>query len=102
MTSKSSRSEKIADLFAIKARYMRSANLERDFSDPAALEGYIPTDHAKATAHRLVAGLKENSGQRAWRITGDYGSGKSSFALCLANLFGGRESGLPTHVRRIL
>jgi hypothetical protein len=102
MTNKSSRSERIVDLFEIKARYMRSANLERDFGDPRALDGYIPTGHVKETAHRLAAGLKENSGQRAWRITGDYGSGKSSFALCLANLFAGQESGLPVQVRRIV
>ena len=102
MINKPFRSEKIVDLFDIKARYMRSANLERDFADPRALEGYIATEHTKATAHRLAAGLKENSGQRAWRITGDYGSGKSSFALCLANLFAGQESGLPAQVRRIV
>lgn len=102
MTSKPLQSDKIADLFDIKARYMRSTNLERDFADPTALEGYIPTAHAKATAHRLAAGLKENSGQRAWRITGDYGSGKSSFALCLASLFGGNDSGVPTQVRGIV
>jgi hypothetical protein len=102
MISKSSRSEKIADLFDIKARYMRSANLERDFNDPMALEGYIPTQHAKVTAHRIASGLRGNSSQRAWRITGDYGSGKSSFALCLANLFGGNDGGVPTQVRRIV
>ena len=102
MISKTRRSEKIVDLFDIKARYLRSANLERDFLDPTSLDGYVPTEHAKATARRLVAGLRENSGQRAWRITGDYGSGKSSFALCLANLFGGNESGVPVHVRRIV
>ena len=102
MTIKQHKPERIADLFEIKARYLRSANLERDFADPRALEGYVLTDHAKAAANRLAAGLKKNSGQRAWRITGDYGSGKSSFALCLANLFGGQESALPAQVRRII
>jgi hypothetical protein len=102
MRNKSHRSEKIVELFDIKARYLRSVNLERDFDDPRALEGYVPTEHARATARRLSAGLKENSGLRAWRITGDYGSGKSSFALCLANLFAGKESRLPANVRRIV
>jgi len=35
-------------------------------------------------------------------MTGDYGSGKSSFALLLANLFGGRESSLPPQLRRVV
>jgi hypothetical protein len=102
MNNKMHQSEKIVDLFDVKARYLRSANLERDFEDLRALEGYVPTEHAKATARRIAAGLKENSGLRAWRITGDYGSGKSSFALCLANLFAGQESRLPAQVRRIV
>jgi len=102
MTIKQHKPERIADLFDIKARYLRSANLELDFADARALDGYVLTDHAKAAANRLAAGLKKNSGQRAWRITGDYGSGKSSFALCLANLFGGQESALPAQIRRII
>jgi hypothetical protein len=54
-------SEKIADLFDIKARYLRSVNLERDFADPRALQGYVPTDQVRATAHRLTLGLKQNT-----------------------------------------
>jgi hypothetical protein len=102
MLSKLSQSETIGDLFDIRTRYMRSVNLERDFADPNALEGYILTDHVQVTARRLAAGLKENSSQRAWRITGDYGSGKSSFALCLAKIFGGHDSKLPSQIRRII
>jgi hypothetical protein len=34
-----------------------------------------------------VDGASSNSGRRAWRITGDYGVGKSSFALFLAQYF---------------
>jgi hypothetical protein len=49
---------------------------------------------------QLAAGLDYNSGQRAWRITGDYGSGKSSFALLLAHLFGAQHAHLPEHLRR--
>jgi hypothetical protein len=35
--------KRIADLFAIWGRFLRSANLERDFYDPAALSGYETT-----------------------------------------------------------
>jgi hypothetical protein len=35
---------------------------------------------------RVLDGLQPGSGLRAWRVTGDYGTGKSSFALALAHL----------------
>ncbi len=47
---------------------------------------------------RIADGLRANSGRRAWRITGDYGVGKSSFALVLAHLFQDRS---PLAVSRI-
>jgi hypothetical protein len=37
---------------------------------------------------RITAALSNEPSQRAWTITGAYGSGKSAFALFLANLFG--------------
>src|SRR5438309_798445 len=71
---------KIADLLRIQRRYLRSAHLQRDFQDPASLDGYILTPAIKANFDRIRHGMVPGSGQRAWRVTGDYGSGKSSFA----------------------
>jgi hypothetical protein len=82
-------------LFKIQGRFLRSTHLERDWSDPSALQDYVLTSHAKQSVARLAAGLAPTSGMRAWRITGDYGSGKSSFALLLANLFSARRAELP-------
>ena len=93
---------RIEDLFQIKSRFLRSANILRDFSDPTALVGYIATEQAKQSAKRLASGLAHNSGQRAWRITGDYGVGKSSFALLIAHLFSGRDSALPPQLRSVV
>lgn len=76
----------IASLFHVPKRFLRSVQLERDFHDPNALDGYILTPAMTAAFQRVAAGLGTNSGQRAWRITGDYGVGKSSFALVLAHL----------------
>lgn len=76
----------ISDLFKIQNRFLRSAHLERDFKDPSALSGYVLTPQTRDYLKRLTRGLKPQSGQRAWRITGDYGSGKSSFGLVLAHL----------------
>jgi hypothetical protein len=85
--------KRIADLFNISSRFLRSIHLERDFQDPSALSSYIPTDFANQCFDRLKLGLEPQSGQRAWRITGDYGSGKSSLALVLAHGFNGQGAG---------
>src|SRR5580693_8797417 len=77
---------KITDLFHIPSQFMRSVQLERDFNDPAALENYIATPSVAEAFRRLADGAKTVSTRRAWRITGDYGVGKSSFALVTAHL----------------
>lgn len=85
----------VNDLLNINPRFLRSTQLERDFSDPSALEGYVVTPEVQTYLRRLAKGLRPESSQRAWRITGDFGSGKSSFALMLANLLGRPASELP-------
>src|SRR5689334_13960122 len=94
--------KKISDLFHIRNRFLRSAHIERDFQDPTAFSGYVVTKHALECLARITAGLSATSGQRAWRMTGDYGSGKSSFALLLAHLFAGHTSRLPGQVRKVI
>ena len=91
---------RISELLHIQRRYVRSAHLQRDFQDPAALDGYIVTRAIKANFDRIRRGIVPGSGQRAWRVTGDHGSGKSSFALLLANLFGGHDSDQLSQIRR--
>jgi hypothetical protein len=92
----------IAGLFDIQSRYIRSINLERDFADPASLEGYVLTPELKQMLTRIESGLSSASTQRAWRITGDYGAGKSSFALLLAHRFGSGSDSLPVRLRQAL
>ena len=88
----------ISDFFRVPSRFLRSVQLERDFHDLAALEHYVVTPHMAEAFGRVADGLRANSGRRAWRITGDYGVGKSSFALVLAHLFQDRS---PAAVSRI-
>ncbi|TLD41179.1 MAG: hypothetical protein JETT_2561 [Candidatus Jettenia ecosi] len=95
---KSVPNKKISDLLRLNSRFFRSVHLERDFRDPDALSGYILTDHTRSCLERMAEGLKEYSGQRAWRITGNYGSGKSSFALFLSRWFSGQE--LPLQIQK--
>jgi len=80
-------------------RFMRSVHLERDFRDPEAVAGYILTDYAREALGRIGEGLRSNSARRSWRITGNYGAGKSSFALVLAHWFSDRRT-LPKEIRR--
>src|ERR1043166_5571496 len=94
--------KRVCDLFDIKARFLRSAHLERDFDDPQAFSGYVVTDFTRSCLDRMVKGLNPASGQRAWRTTGDYGSGKSSFALLVAHILGGRDSALPPQIRKAI
>jgi hypothetical protein len=96
------REKRIADLFQIKTRFLRSAQLERDFNDPNVFSGYVLTEFGRSCLERLSKGLKPNSGQRAWRMTGDYGSGKSSFALLLAHWFAGNDSSFPPQIRKVV
>ena len=91
---------RIANLFDIQKRFIRSTHLERDFEDNTALRGYVVTPPAQEGFERLIQGLTPKSGQRAWRVTGDYGTGKSSFALALAHLLFDGGGGLPQEVRK--
>ena len=90
----------IANLFHINPRFLRSIHLERDFSAPDSCAEYIPTDFTKSCLERLAEGLSANSTRRAWRLTGDYGTGKSSFALFLAHLFSGHQNGQLEQLQR--
>lgn len=83
---------RIVDVFNIKSRFFRSVQLERDFQDSSALSGYVQTAFVQESCERISDGLRPTSGRRAWRVTGDYGSGKSSFALLVANALAGRDN----------
>jgi hypothetical protein len=77
----------IKDALAIRSRYVRAVNISRDLDDTHALDGYLLTETVRGALGRLSRGLLASSTQRAWRITGSYGSGKSAFGLFLASLF---------------
>lgn len=76
----------IVHLFQTPERYLRSVHLERDFDDPKLLEQYVLTPPMQTLFSRIMESLQPGSANRAWRVTGDYGTGKSSFALALAQL----------------
>ncbi len=77
----------IASRIAIRRRYVRSVDLLRDVDDPDALDGYVITPSVREAAVRILAGLSPESRQRAFRVVGPYGTGKSAFGVFLAQLF---------------
>ena len=91
---------RIADLFQVQTQFTRSIHLERDFHDLSTVKGYVVTAQAQSAMNRLASGLAPDSNCRAWRITGDYGSGKSSLALALAHLLSADRRGLPAAIRK--
>src|SRR3954453_1654178 len=87
-------------LLQIRPRFMRSVHLERDLSDGSSSLGYILTPVATNALARICASFHNKSTQRAFRIAGDYGSGKSAFGLALARVAAGQANALPTEIRR--
>jgi hypothetical protein len=83
---------RLADQVAVKPRFARSANVERDLG-AAAINGYLPTGRALDVVARIGRGLLNSPAGRALAITGPHGSGKSSLAVFLHALFAPRESG---------
>lgn len=79
---------RLTDLFSLNRRYSRSINLERDWERPESIEGYILTTRAVEALRRILAGLTGATPQRAWTLTGVYGTGKSAFAHYLIALCG--------------
>lgn len=77
-------------------RYVRSIDLARDVDDPEALEGYVVTPSVRDAAIRILAGLSPKSSQRAFRVVGPYGIGKSAFGVFLAQLLRDQGQGTAT------
>ncbi|SEJ94008.1 hypothetical protein SAMN04488058_1455 [Deinococcus reticulitermitis] len=67
-------------------RFLRSVRLERDAQVSGALAGYTITTQARAVLRRMLGALGAQGTERAWTLTGPYGSGKSAFALFLTRL----------------
>jgi hypothetical protein len=90
---------RISDRIRVGRRYVRAVDLLRDHLDPGALDGYVLTPSARDAATRLISGLGYASSQRAFRVVGPYGSGKSSFGVFLSQLLSSESD---SEVRRLL
>lgn len=83
----------LRDFVRLKPRFLRSINIEKDFSVRDLDEDYIVTSLTRKVLARIVSGLRITGGNRCWTLTGPYGSGKSAFALFLARILNDESSG---------
>ncbi len=86
---------------AVRARFARSANLERDAGRSEPFDGYLVTGRAVDMIERLTRAALTGPAGGAWSVTGPYGSGKSSLALLLDAAFGPDRSLRSTALDRI-
>lgn len=89
----------VSSLFRVRPAFLRSVDVAEDYDDPRSSEHYVVTDLVRETLERVSRGLQHASSQRAWRLTGDYGTGKSCFALALARVAAGHDERLPKDLR---
>lgn len=82
----------LSDYFSLNRRYSRSINIERDLERSEALAGYIITERSLDALRRILAGFSNPEANRAWTLTGVYGTGKSSFAQFLISACADREN----------
>ena len=79
----------LASLVEVERRFRRSVNLDRDAGSTDALGGYVVTPAVRRALSQITEGLDDEAGDRAWSLVGPYGSGKSAFAVFLADLLSG-------------
>lgn len=92
----------LADIFALRRRYTRSVNLERDLVVLESIDGYVPTPRALEALRRITTAQAEPQTSRAWTLTGVYGTGKSAFAHFAAALYGAADDPMRRRALAIL
>ncbi|WP_413143756.1 hypothetical protein [Burkholderia cepacia] len=83
--------EFIIDGLGIGPGSVRSISLERDLYDPLALNAYMVTPAVVAALEQLGRALNSDSPQRAWKVVGPYGSGKSALGVAAGQLLAGAQ-----------
>lgn len=85
-------SNRILQSIELGGGHTRSIALDRDLNDGSAVKKYLLTPAATGALKQIGQGLVDKHAQRAWKIVGPYGSGKSALGVMLAQLLSGRKS----------
>lgn len=72
--------------------HTRSIALDRDLRDESAVKNYLLTPAATGALKQIGQSLVDQRVQKAWKIVGPYGSGKSALGVLLAQLLSGRRT----------
>lgn len=83
---------RIIDGLELNTHHIRSISLSRDLHDDTAIASYLPTPNAVQALKQIGTALAEYRTQRAWKVVGPYGSGKSALGIVLAQLLAGRDA----------
>lgn len=81
--------EHIIDALTLGGQHTRSIAINRDMYDDQVTNGYLMTPNSLAALRQIGEGLVAGRAQRAWKIVGPYGSGKSALGVILAQLMAG-------------
>lgn len=84
-------SERLINHLELDSKFLRSISLARDLRSQDSLNSYLITPAVLAVLRQIGGALKSGSVQRAWKIMGPYGSGKSALGLLLARLLEGQK-----------
>lgn len=84
--------DRIIDGLTLGGRHTRSISLDRDLNDQQAIDGYLLTPNAISALKQIGESLARGDAQRAWKLVGPYGSGKSALGIFLAQLLSGKSS----------
>ena len=76
----------LSDWVRLRGGVLRSINIAQDIERADVVDGYILSGQSLASLGRIVNGIQASTPNRAWTLTGPYGSGKSSFGLFLSHL----------------
>lgn len=90
-------SKTFAEIVDVKPRFGRSVNLERDFYNQISLDGYVLTTTSRQALDRLLQAFNNEASEKAFTLTGPYGTGKSTFALFAAKAFEDKKQTSPAH-----
>ena len=92
----------LSDVLSVDSQFGRSINLERDFYSDLTIDGYVVTSTTVRSLSRVVEAIKSRGSNRAWTLTGPYGSGKSTFGLFVGKIFDIRATIDTTKARELL
>ncbi|HHW1776888.1 TPA: hypothetical protein ACUT46_003742 [Pseudomonas aeruginosa] len=87
-------SDLLIDHLELDSKFLRSIALSRDLRSAESLDSYLITSAVLTVLRQIGGALNSGSAQRAWKILGPYGSGKSALGLLLARLLEGKDSSL--------